>query len=257
MEEQKTYDLKVIDKRGSFNEVQNLPAAPNDVIMMAMQKGYTPELIEKMMALQERFEANEARKAYHKSMAIFKANPPQVWRDMQVKYEVGTKVTTWSHSDLGVAAEAINKALGENGLNSTWRLQPLDGNKTRVTCIISHELGHSEETFLEAGPDKTGSKNEIQAIGSTIFYLERYTLFAMTGLAPVRMDDDGRKVNGNSPTSLLNDQQFADIQTLKTDAKLSDEEFKKRLQKKFKVATVEELTTVQADELIKALGAIK
>lgn len=36
---EQTTELKVIDKRGSFNEVQNLPAAPNDAIMMAMQKG--------------------------------------------------------------------------------------------------------------------------------------------------------------------------------------------------------------------------
>ncbi|MDO9536092.1 MAG: ERF family protein [Bacillota bacterium] len=255
MDEEQTKELRIIDKRGKFDEVQNLPAAPNDVIMMAMQKGYTPELIEKMMALQERFEANEARKAYHVAMAKFKANPPKILRDMQVKYEVGNKVTEWSHADLATAAEAINKALGENGLNATWRTLPIEGDKTRITCIIAHELGHTEETYLESKPDTTGSKNAIQAIGSTIFYLERYTLFALTGLAPARMDDDGQKVNGD--VVLLNDQQFADIQTLKADAKLSDDEFTKRLQKKFKVGTVEALTTVQANQLIKALGAIK
>ena len=166
---------------------------PSSMVELAITKGYEPAFIEKMMDLQERNDARIAKQEYNKAMAKFKANPPKVWRDMQVKYEVGQKLTEWSHADLGVASEAINKGLAEHGLNSTWRLLPLEGNKTRVTCIIAHELGHSEETYLEAAPDATGSKNAIQAVGSTVFYLERYTLFAMTGLAPVRMDDDGQK----------------------------------------------------------------
>lgn len=165
------------------------------VMQLAIQKNYTPEFIEKMMELSERHEANEAKRAYHKAMARFKANPPKIWRDMQIKYKVGDKVTEWSSADLATAAEAINRSLGENGLNSTWRTLPINDNKIRVTCIIAHELGHSEETYLESGPDTTGSKNAIQAIGSAVFYLERYTLFALTGLAPARMDDDGQKAD--------------------------------------------------------------
>jgi hypothetical protein len=45
---------------------------------------------------------------------------------------------------------------------------------------------------LAAAPDASGSKNAIQAIGSTISYLERYTLLALTGLATHDMDDDGQ-----------------------------------------------------------------
>ena len=83
MEDQKPYELKVTDRRPNFEESSNLPAqaSPNAVIMMAMQKGYTPELIEKMMLLQERFEANEARKAYHGAIADFAANPPDIEKD--------------------------------------------------------------------------------------------------------------------------------------------------------------------------------
>jgi hypothetical protein len=55
-------------------------------------------------------------------------------------------------------------------------------------------LGHSEETTLSAPSDTTGSKNPIQAIGSTITYLERYTLLALTGLATYDQDDDAQSV---------------------------------------------------------------
>ena len=61
----------------------------------------------------------------------------------------------------------------------------------RVTCVLSHILGHSERVTLQASPDQSGGKNNIQAVGSTVTYLERYTLLAVTGLATAEQDDDG------------------------------------------------------------------
>jgi ERF superfamily len=61
-----------------------------------------------------------------------------------------------------------------------------------VTCILTHQMGHSEETTLAGAPDNSGSKNSIQAIGSTVTYLERYTLLAATGLAAANGDNDGQ-----------------------------------------------------------------
>ena len=45
---------------------------------------------------------------------------------------------------------------------------------------------------LSAPPDSSGSKNSIQAIASTLTYLQRYTLLSITGLAASEADDDGR-----------------------------------------------------------------
>jgi hypothetical protein len=51
-------------------------------------------------------------------------------------------------------------------------------------------LGHKIETSIEAGSDTSGSKNAIQAIGSTISYLKRYTLENVLGLSADE-DNDG------------------------------------------------------------------
>jgi hypothetical protein len=53
---------------------------------------------------------------------------------------------------------------------------------------------------LRAGADQSGAKNSIQAIGSTISYLQRYTLKAALGLAAAN-DDDG-KASGSTEASL-------------------------------------------------------
>jgi hypothetical protein len=163
---------------------QNSPAA---LIQSAISGGADLEKLEKLLALQERWEANEAKKAYVAAMAAFKANPPRIEKTKTVSFSG----TTYKHALLADAAEKINRALSQHGLSAAWTTKQ-EGDAITVICTITHDMGHSESTSLTAGPDKSGAKNAIQAIGSTVSYLERYTLFALTGLASHDMDDDGR-----------------------------------------------------------------
>ncbi len=139
-----------------------------------------------LLDAQLKYEANEARKAYAEAMAAFKQNPPQIVKDRSVEY---LKVK-YNHATLANVTTCINKALSAHGLTASWETGQIDG-KVRVTCHITHVLGHRESTFLDAAPDTSGSKNAIQAIGSTVTYLQRYTLLALTGLATCEQDDDG------------------------------------------------------------------
>lgn len=68
--------------------------------------------------------------------------------------------------------------------------------KVSVTCIISHRDGHSEENTLSASVDTSGNKNHLQAIGSAVTYLQRYSLKAALGLS-VADDDDAQAAGGN------------------------------------------------------------
>jgi len=163
----------------------------NTAILAAIHKGYQPELIEKMMDLQERHEKNEARKAYHEAMSLFKENPPEIEKDKKVDYKAGGGTVSYSHASLSNITSKINAALGKFGLSASWVTKQENGAIT-VTCKIDHKLGHSESTALTASPDTSGSKNPLQAIGSTISYLQRYTILALTGLATSDMDDDGK-----------------------------------------------------------------
>ena len=168
--------------------------SPMDVIMVAIEKGYDPAFIEKMMDLSDRHEKNEARKSYVRAMAAFKANPPKILKDSHVEYK-GTK---YDHASLGNVTETISQALSQNDLTAAWETDQGD-NRITVTCHITHIAGHSESTTLSAGADTSGSKNAIQAIGSTITYLQRYTLLAITGLAAMGQDDDGKDSEPTEP----------------------------------------------------------
>ena len=174
---------------------------PNEMISQALlQGGVDLEKLEKLLGIQERYEANEARKAYHKSMAQFKLNPPKIDKDKTVSY--GN--TKYNHASLANVTDKIGEALSKCGLSASWTTK--QNGSVSVTCKITHIQGHSEETTISAPADKSGSKNEIQSIGSTITYLERYTLLALTGLATEDMDDDAGK-----PVELIDEKERGQI----------------------------------------------
>ena len=161
-------------------------SSPAEMMAAAIQNGSSLENLEKLLELQERWDKNEAKKAYHRAMAAFKANPPSIEKDKKVAY--GN--TKYNHASLANVATKINLELSRHGLSASWTVS--QNGTVSVTCKITHEQGHSEETTMTAPADTSGSKNAIQAIGSTISYLERYSLLALCGLATHEMDDDGK-----------------------------------------------------------------
>ena len=182
---------------------------PAKLLTLAVEKGASIEMLEKLIALQERCEANEARKAYHEAMAAFKKNPPTIIKNKEVDFTSQKGRTHYKHAGLAEAAASIGKALSEHGLSAAWRTAQ-KGEGIEVTCEITHVLGHTEKTSLTALPDISGSKNAIQAIASTVTYLERYTLLALAGLAAQDTDDDG----GGAEAEYITPEQAAILEQL-------------------------------------------
>ena len=174
---------------------------PLDMLKIAVEKGTDLAQLEKLLDMKDRWEANEARKAFVVALNAFKANPPDIFRDKQVSYLTTKGKTEYRHASLDLVSLAIGKALSEHGISHRWETHQ-EGAAIRVTCILTHELGHSERVTLQASADDSGGKNAIQAIGSTVTYLERYTLLAATGLATQDQDDDGKDASNGKTISL-------------------------------------------------------
>lgn len=147
--------------------------------------------LEQLLAVKERWDANEARKAFVAALNAFKANPPEIVKNRQVDFTSQKGRTHYKHAGLDDASEIIGAALAVHGISHRWNVDQT-GPKIKVSCILTHALGHSESVTMEAAPDESGNKNSIQAVGSTVSYLQRYTLFAASGIAPKNVDDDGR-----------------------------------------------------------------
>lgn len=178
------------------------PTTPMGLIALAAQRGATIEQMAQLFELQLRVEAVDARKAFNTAMAKFKANPPRITKNVQKK----AGPIELNYASLDHICDAVIPALSAVGVRHSWRTEQSNGQMT-VTCIISHEAGHTEETPLSGPYDTSGGKNPIQAIASAKTYLERYTLLAAVGMAAGGMDDDGRGT-GKEPETGLDDGEY-------------------------------------------------
>lgn len=180
---------------GELVEVEpaGLPEQQGSVALMRMiekaiaNPDFDVAKMEHLLAVKERWEANEARKAYVQALTAFKADPPRIVKNRHVRFGQ----TEYDHATLDQVCDVIGAALAEHGLSHTWQVEQGDNAAVSVTCVLTHALGHSERVTMRGMPDDSGSKNLIQQIGSTTTYLQRYTLLAATGLAAADMDNDG------------------------------------------------------------------
>jgi len=188
-------------------QAMNAPAgSPMSTALAFLQAGGNIEQLNNMLDLQLRWEANEARKAFVDDMAEFKKNPPTILKDKHVSF--GT--TSYDHATIGNACEAIIAAAAEHGFSHRWVPSQGEGGQLVVTCVITHRMGHSEETRLEGPKDVSGGKNAIQSIVSTNTYLQRHSLLMAFGFATKdQPDDDGR--SAGKPVETISDEQEIQI----------------------------------------------
>lgn len=190
-------------------EVPALPATPMELLARALERGADLSMVEKLMDLSERHDKGLARKAFDAAVADAKAEIPVIIKNR--------KGHNSKYADLGAFAAAVNPVLAKYGLSYRYRSEQ-EGAAIRVTCVLSHRDGHSEETTLSGGADNTGNKNSIQAIASTLTYLQRYTLKLALGLADSEGDDDGQSADGDEPISADQLQDLRDkIESSKSD----------------------------------------
>lgn len=162
------------------------------LVAQAMDKpDFDVAKLQALLEVKERWEKNEARKAFVAALNAFKSNPPELSKNKHVMFETQKGRTEYDHATLDNVSLNIGRALSQHGLSHRWDVEQKEGGIIKVTCVLTHCQGHSERVPMEGMPDISGGKNSIQGIGSTVTYLQRYTLLAATGMAVKDQDDDG------------------------------------------------------------------
>lgn len=151
---------------------------------------YGPDVLSKALEAYERFQQMNAKTAYEEAMAALKKNIPPIIKkqvaDMNGKY-------SYNYADLAMdVCDKLDPILEAHGFRYNWTTRPSDKGVVAV-CVITHIQGHSEDTVLPPAPhDNSGGKNALQAIGSTLSYLQRYSILMALGIAPRNVDKDGK-----------------------------------------------------------------
>lgn len=169
----------------------HLPALnPAQLLQLGVTQDLDIDRLERLIQLKIEWDKTEARKAFVAGMNAFKVNPPAILKTASASISSDRGKYAYNYAPLDQVCSAIITALSAHGISHRWTMFQSQG-LIRVTCILTHKDGHSEETALEGHADQTGGKNSIQAVGSTVTYLQRYTLLAAVGLAASGCDTDG------------------------------------------------------------------
>ena len=180
-------ELVVEDNQGASLPVMAQPHMR--LIEIALEKGTDITQLEKLMDLQERYEANQARKEFAAAMSKFQSMLPVIEKNGVVDYTSAKGRTCYDYAKIEDIAHAIKPALKETGLSYRFTQTQNQGWIT-VTCIITHSSGHSEISELTSQPDISGGKDPLKAIASANSYLRRYTLTGNLGIVAGGEDDD-------------------------------------------------------------------
>lgn len=154
--------------------------------------------LEKMMEMKERHEASQAKAAFASAFAQASAKFPTIPLN-------GKGHNNKPYATLKDITAKTRPVLSEHGLALTFAIET--GEKAVVvTAKLMHKDGHSESTSISLPADNSGSKNAVQAVGSTQTYGQRYTAQAILGLSlGDDTEDDGR---GSSAPNTVTAEQF-------------------------------------------------
>ena len=197
---------------------ETVPAAPADsapsmfaLIMRAVQDpACDPVKMAQLLELSRQVRADDAKAAYTRALVALKPLLPIIDRKGRIVItEKGNKdniiqstaFAMWEDIDA-----AITPILADHGFVLTFRCGTTGAPEHRVTVtgVLSHEMGHSEETTMTLPLDTSGSKNNVQAVGSSTSYGKRYTASLLLNLRTKGEDDDGKA--GGDPGTITEEQ---------------------------------------------------
>lgn len=200
-----TVEHETIDTPAPVRQkIEAAPMSPTDLVSYAIQSGQPLEIIREAIALSKELKREQALEAFDAAVADAKAEIGPA-----IKNRTGNN--SKRYADFAAYAAVVDPIIGKHGLS--YRFRTTQDDRIHVTCVLSHRAGHREETTLAGPADSTGSKNAIQAIGSTLTYLQRYTLVQALGLAASE-DDDGQKSDQTTDDGPITDEQAGTVRSL-------------------------------------------
>lgn len=179
--------ITTIEENKAMQVIDPQPT-PASMLAIAVQQGAGIDMIERLMALQERMTAAAAKSDYDRAFAAFKSEAIKIIKARKV---TDGPLKNKSYAELHDIVNAVTPALSKNGLSFAWKLTKDERDWLEVTCTVRHVSGHAESVSMGGPPDTGGAKNAIQARASAKTYLERYTLKAALGVAEQDDDTDG------------------------------------------------------------------
>jgi len=231
-------------------EVATVPAPEQSLVALAIEKGVDVEILERLVALQERVTERNARAAFFEALSKFQEDAPEIRKSKTaniVSKRTGASFS-YRYAPLEEISRGIRPMLRKHGLSYHWDIPGLAAGVMQVCCVLRHVEGHEERSTFPVPVDGGDRMSAAQANGAALTYGKRQSLVAVLGLTTADDDNDGAG-DAADTAELVTDAQAADLRALMREVKADEPKFLRWL----KVASVEELPAARYREAVTAL----
>lgn len=152
---------------------------------VALDPSVDIERLSKIIEMENASQDREARKVFEAAFAKMQPDLPAVAK-------IGEGHQSAKYARLEDIQAAVRPALKEHGFSTRFKVADHETGMS-ITCILSHACGHSDSDTILLPYETSGSKNNVQARGSTVAYGKRYTLCNILGIQTGGEDTDGGK----------------------------------------------------------------
>lgn len=182
--------------------------------------------LERLIALQERMDARAAKAAYTDAKLAMRPELPEITMKGKIvirdKHDSSVIIQETPFARFEDIHEAVTPILTKHGFDLEFKNGLSPDGKVRVTTILTHKQGHSEDTYFDLPHDSSGSKNSVQAVGSSTSYAKRYGVLSILNLKVSGEDDDA---NSAIPPVSISVKQYDELLRLITSTQSDQERF--------------------------------
>lgn len=191
MSEPKQQALAVVDETK-----QVAPVSVYEIFsQLARDPNIDPSRIAQLMELHQQAEKWQAEKEFIAAMNRLQPRLPRIKKLGKIAFvskNTGDAQSTPYARFEDIDAQ-IRPLLHEEGFSLSFGTSVLEKGipGILITATLSHSAGHSRTESMPLPLDTSGSKNAVQAVGSTMAYGRRYLTCAMLNIITIGEDDNG------------------------------------------------------------------
>lgn len=188
-----------------------VPAKTGDILglmeIAVREGGESVKALERLIDLQERVMARDARKEFFDALAAFQDDVPEINKARTAKITMKSGGSySYTFAPFEEIARTIRPVLKAHGFSYNHTTEGAEGGILSVVCVLRHEGGHEERSVFPVPTQTDAAMSGAQKMGAALHYGKRQSLTAVLGLTTADQDTDGA-----DPTQYINESQLADL----------------------------------------------
>lgn len=229
-------------KTTAIEKTQQEPASILSIIAAAANNpNIDPGKMSELLALQKDIMKIEAEKSFNVSLAELQAEMPPITKHGKVDFTTAKGRTNYAYERYEDIDSIIRPLTSKYGFSFSCIETEQPG---RYMGTLLHKDGHSKCGYCTLPPDKTGNKNDIQAIGSANSYARRMILKGLLNIVTIGEDDDAQTFSYVTPV------QAAELESLLEKYEIDKEKFLKQ----FGVESLNRIAAAQFETVVRAIN---